>query len=166
MKVRYQILVYLGNAVFSKSVKYLDIKENKLVCLKIIENNKDYFDQSLDEIKVLNFINSNGDPDEKHFLKLYDFFYFKEHLFIVTELLKDNLYDFYAHSSKNKMENYFTLPKIQKITNQILIYLDYIHSLHLIHCDLKQENILMNSIHNSEIKIIDFGSAGFNSFII
>ena len=99
-------------------------------------------------------------------MKLYDFFYFKEHLFIVTELLKDNLYDFYAHSSKNKMENYFTLPKIQKITNQILIYLDYIHSLHLIHCDLKQENILMNSIHNSEIKIIDFGSAGFNSFII
>ena len=163
---RYQILAYLGNAVFSKAVKCLDIKENKLVCLKIIENNKDYFDQSLDEIKVLNFINSNGDPDEKHFLKLYDFFYFKEHLFIVTELLKDNLYDFYAHSSKNKMENYFTLPKIQKITNQILIYLDYIHSLHLIHCDLKQENILMNSIHNSEIKIIDFGSAGFNSFII
>ena len=158
---RYQILAYLGNAVFSKAVKCLDIKENKLVCLKIIENNKDYFDQSLDEIKVLNFINSNGDPDEKHFLKLYDFFYFKEHLFIVTELLKDNLYDLYAYLSKNKMENYFTLPKIQKITKQILTCLDYIHSLHLIHCDLKPENILMKSIHNAQIKIIDFGSAGF-----
>ena len=44
MKVRYQILVYLGNAVFSKSVKYLDIKENKLVYFKINRKNKDYFD--------------------------------------------------------------------------------------------------------------------------
>ena len=59
------------------------------------------------------------------------------------------------------MDNYFTLPKIQTITKQILICLDYIHSLHLIHCDLKPENILMKSIHNAQIKIIDFGSAGF-----
>ena len=44
MKVRYQILVYLDNAVFSKAVKYLDIKENKLVYFKINRKNKDYFD--------------------------------------------------------------------------------------------------------------------------
>ena len=88
---RYQILGYLGNAAFSKAVKFLDIKDNVLVCLKIIENNKYYFDQSLDEIKVLNYVNSNGDPDELNFLKAIDFFYYKEHLIIVTELLKDNL---------------------------------------------------------------------------
>lgn len=63
--------------------------------MKIIENNKDYYDQSIDEIKLLKYINFNGDPDEKNILRLYDYFYHKEHLFIVTELLKDNLYEFY-----------------------------------------------------------------------
>ena len=62
--------------------------------MKIIENNKDYYDQSIDEIKLLNYINYNGDVQEKNVLKLYDYFYHKEHLFIVTELLKDNLYEY------------------------------------------------------------------------
>lgn len=158
---RYQILAYLGNAAFSKAAKCLDVKENKLVCLKIIENHKDYFDQSLDEIKVLRFINANGDSEEKHFLKLYDYFYYKEHLFIVTELLKDNLYEFYDYLTKNKIENYFTLPRLQLITKQILECLDYIHSLHLIHCDLKPENILIKSISDTIVKVIDFGSSSF-----
>ena len=48
--------------------------------MKIIENNKDYFDQSVDEIKLLRYINANCDDlDGKHLLRLIDFFYHKEH---------------------------------------------------------------------------------------
>ena len=47
---------------------------------------KDYFDQSLDEIKLLAYLGSRGDPDENHVLRMIDFFYYKEHLFIVTEV--------------------------------------------------------------------------------
>ena len=158
---RYQILGYLGNAAFSKAVKCLDTKDNVLVCLKIIENHKNYFDQSLDEIKVLNFVNSNGNPDELNFLKAIDFFYYKEHLIIVTELLNDNLYDFYDYLLKNKIDDYFTLSRIQAIAKQVLISLKYIHSLHLIHCDLKPENILLKKISSAEVKVIDFGSSNF-----
>ena len=158
---RYQILGYLGNAAFSKAVKCLDTKTNTLVCLKIIENNKNYFDQSLDEIKVLNFVNANGEPDELNFLKSIDFFYYKEHLIIVTELLNDNLYDFYDYLLKNKIEEYFSMPRIQTIAKQVLTSLKYIHSLHLIHCDLKPENILLKCISKAEVKIIDFGSSNF-----
>ena len=158
---RYQILGYLGNAAFSKAVKCLDTKTNTLVCLKIIENNKNYFDQSLDEIKVLNFVNANGEPDELNFLKSIDFFYYKEHLIIVTELLNDNLYDFYDYLLKNKIEEYFSMPRIQAIAKQVLTSLKYIHSLHLIHCDLKPENILLKCISKAEVKIIDFGSSNF-----
>ena len=158
---RYQILGYLGNAAFSKAVKCLDTKDNVLVCLKIIENNKNYFDQSLDEIKVLNFVNNNGDPDELNFLKAIDFFYYKEHLIIVTELLNDNLYDFYDYLLKNKIDDYFTLARIQAIAKQVLISLKYLHSLHLIHCDLKPENILLKCISKAEVKVIDFGSSNF-----
>ena len=131
------------------------------MCLKIIENNKDYVDQSIDEIKLLKYINANGDPDEKNVLKLYDYFYFKEHLFLVTEILKDNLYEFYKFINENNYENYFNLKNLKSISKQILIALDYIHGLKLIHCDLKPENILIKSIKNTEVKVIDFGSSCF-----
>lgn len=129
--------------------------------MKVIENNKDYFDQSIDEIKILNYINFNGDCDSVNVLKMNDYFYHKEHLFIVTELLKENLYEYSKFNRENEKERYFTIGRLQTITKQILIALDYIHSLHLIHCDLKPENILIKSYSNSLIKVIDFGSSCF-----
>ncbi|KAL4470446.1 hypothetical protein ABPG74_012057 [Tetrahymena malaccensis] len=158
---RYQIMEYLGSAAFSKAIQCQDKQTGQMLCMKIIENNKDYFDQSIDEIKLLKYINYNGDVDEKNVLKVYDYFYHKEHLFIVTELLKDNLYEFYRFNRENETQPYFTLGRLQKITQQILIGLDYIHSLRLIHCDLKPENILMKSYSKCQVKIIDFGSSCF-----
>ena len=91
---RYQILQYVGSAAFSKAVHAMDLTNGKMVCMKIIENNKDYYDQSVDEIKLLKYINYNGKVHDKNILELYDFFYHKEHLFIITELLKANLYEY------------------------------------------------------------------------
>lgn len=42
---RYQILEYLGSAAFSRAVQCVDLKNGQLVCVKIIRNNKDFFDQ-------------------------------------------------------------------------------------------------------------------------
>jgi len=53
---RYQVVEYLGSAAFSKAIQCYDIHTEQMVCMKIIENNKDYFDQSIDEIKLLRFI--------------------------------------------------------------------------------------------------------------
>lgn len=68
---------------------------------------------------------------------MLDFFYYKEHLFIVSELLRENLYDFGKYMRENSAEPYFTMPRLKKISKQILEALKYIHSLRLIHCDLK-----------------------------
>eukprot|EP00418_Pyrodinium_bahamense_P077087 CAMPEP_0179072092 /NCGR_PEP_ID=MMETSP0796-20121207/31875_1 /TAXON_ID=73915 /ORGANISM="Pyrodinium bahamense, Strain pbaha01" /LENGTH=691 /DNA_ID=CAMNT_0020769239 /DNA_START=83 /DNA_END=2158 /DNA_ORIENTATION=- len=158
---RYQILEYLGSAAFSRAVQCLDLETNKMVCMKIIKNDKDFFDQSLDEIKLLKFINVNGNVDEHGVLRLYDYFYHKEHLIIVTELLRDNLYEFSKFNRETGDEPYFTLGRIQKITKQVLTALEYVHSLRLIHCDLKPENILIKSYSRCEVKVIDFGSSCF-----
>ena len=158
---RYQYERELGDAAFSTAVQCFDIKEKRLVCIKIIKNNKDYFDQSIDEIKLLRYINANGDPDKKYFLRVYDYFYYKEHLMIVSELLKDNLYDFYKYLTDNNNTEYFSVERIQKLTKQILICLEFIHDLKIIHCDLKPENILMKSITDATCKVIDFGSSCF-----
>jgi serine/threonine protein kinase len=133
-----------------------------MVCMKIIENNKDYFDQSIDEIKLLRFISANCENlDTKNLLKVIDYFYHKEHLFIVTELLRDNLYEYSKYSREVEKKHYFNVPRLQKITKQILNALNFIHELNLIHCDLKPENILIKSYSKSEIKVIDFGSSCF-----
>ena len=85
--------------------------------MKIIENNKDYFDQSIDEIKLLRYINANCENlDDKNLLRLIDYFYHKEHLFIVTELLKDNLYEYAKFSREIEKKPYFTVPRLQIIT--------------------------------------------------
>ena len=141
----------------------IDLKHNAYVCVKIVRNSKDFFDQSLDEIKLLHYINCNGDPDENHVVQLYDFFYFKEHVFLVCELLRDNLYEFGKYNREHEAEPYFTLPRLQKITRQILEALVYVHGLNLLHCDLKPENVLIKSYSRCEIKVIDFGSSCFTT---
>eukprot|EP00931_Biecheleriopsis_adriatica_P114703 TRINITY_DN90617_c0_g1_i1.p1 TRINITY_DN90617_c0_g1~~TRINITY_DN90617_c0_g1_i1.p1 ORF type:complete len:833 (+),score=207.59 TRINITY_DN90617_c0_g1_i1:78-2576(+) len=159
---RYQVLEYLGSAAFSRAVQCLDLQTNRMVCMKIIKNNKDFLDQSLDEIKLLRLINANTDDiDAKHCLALIDYFYHKEHLIIVTELLRDNLYEFSKFNREAGEDPYFTLGRLQRISKQVLTALEYIHRLWLIHADLKPENILIRSYSRCEVKVIDFGSSCF-----
>lgn len=133
------------------------------VCLKIIHNTKDFFDQSLDEIRLLRLINDHKDPDEAHVLRLIDAFYYKEHCMLVTELLSDNLYEYSQHNRHEEDGAYFTLPRLQLISRQIMEALAYVHSLNLIHADLKPENILFVSHKRCIVKVVDFGSSSFLS---
>ena len=54
--LRRQVKEYVGSAAFSKAVQCLDLHSGEMVCVKIIKNNKDFFDQSLDEIKLLRYL--------------------------------------------------------------------------------------------------------------
>lgn len=160
---RYYVTEYLGSAAFSKVVQAQDLQTGIDVCLKIIKNDKDFFDQSLDEIKLLKLVNKHDPADEHHILRLYDYFYCQEHLFIVCELLRANLYEFQKFNQESGGEAYFTLSRLQTITRQCLEALTYLHDLGIIHCDLKPENILIKSYRKCEIKIIDLGSSCFQT---
>ncbi|EPY20330.1 protein kinase [Strigomonas culicis] len=156
---RYRIEEFIDSATFSRTASCFDEKNEENVCIKIIRNAKDYFDQSLDELKLLQEINRAGSPDENSILRLIDYFYYKEHMFIVTELLADNLYQFSKFNSEQEADFYFTLPRLQSIAKQILTALKLVHSLRIIHCDLKPENILFKSYRRCLVKVIDFGSS-------
>lgn len=44
---------------------------------QVIRNNKDFFDQSLGEIKLLRYLNALDPHDSEHILRMRDFFYFR-----------------------------------------------------------------------------------------
>ncbi|WOL07264.1 hypothetical protein Cni_G16004 [Canna indica] len=56
---------YLSSAAFSEVVQAHDLHTRMDVCLKIIKNDKDFFDQSLDEIELLKYVNKH-DPSDEH----------------------------------------------------------------------------------------------------
>ena len=146
----------LGSGSFSHAVQCKEAASGKSVCIKIVRNNKDFVDQSLGEIKILQYLNQLDGGDEHHILRLEDYFYYKEHLFLVTELLRDNLYVLYRY-----VESYFTLPRIRSIARQTLRALAFLHRHSVYHCDLKPENILLSSFSRCQVKVIDFGSSCF-----
>ncbi len=169
---RYKIVDFFGSGQFSRAIQCLDLWTDAMVCVKVIKKSKDYVDQSLDEIKILRLLNANGDPDQNSVLKLLDFFYFKEQLIIVTEMLRDNLYEFSRHDREltinlnpyvEEEPQYFSIGHVQRIAHQLLKALSFIHSVDLVHSDLKPENILIKSYSNVEVKVIDFGSSCFTT---
>lgn len=167
---RYEMMEVLGQAAFSTALQCVDLtaeededgnERSQWVCLKVIKNSKDFFDQSLDEIKLLQYINSKGNPHEHNVLQMIDYFYCKEHLFIVSELLRENLYEFQKYIRESGGVEYFTPNRLKRIMKQILEALVYIQSLNLLHCDIKPENIVIKSYSRCDVKLIDFGSSCF-----
>jgi serine/threonine protein kinase len=78
-------------------------------------------------------------------------------------VVRENLYEFGRYVKESGLEPYYTIPRLKKIIKQVLEALQFIHSLDLIHCDIKPENIVIKSYSRCEVKLIDFGSSCFTS---
>ena len=166
---QYLVQNELGSAAFSTAYRCIDLHSGQIdedgeeyheeVCLKVIKNTKDFLDQSLDEIKVLELLRRTGQCEQNCIVEMKTFFYHREHLVIVTELLRQNLYEFGKFIMENDEPPYFTRQRLCYITRQSLIALDFIHKLGLIHSDIKPENILLGSYSRAKVKVIDFGSS-------
>jgi serine/threonine protein kinase len=163
---QYLVEGVLGSAAFSTAYKCIDLNSDEdstgvqeEVCLKVIKNTKDFFDQSLDEIKILELLRQTGKCHENYIIEMKTFFYHREHLIIVTELLRQNLFEFGKFIIDSGEEPYFTIDRMSYITRQCLIALKFVHSIGLVHSDVKPENILLSSYSRAQIKLIDFGSS-------
>ena len=129
----------------------------------MIKNTKDFFDQSLDEIKILELLRQTNKCHENNILEMKAFFYHKEHLIIVTELLRQNLFEFGKYIMENDEPRYFTRQRLCYIARQCLVSLSFVHKLDLVHSDIKPENILLASYSRAKVKVIDFGSSCYLS---
>ncbi|KAJ5725054.1 uncharacterized protein N7483_006411 [Penicillium malachiteum] len=183
---RYSIIKLLGQGTFGKVVEAYDKQRKARCAVKIIRSIQKYRDASRIELRVLSTLASNDKSNRNKCIHLRDCFDFRNHICIVTDLLGQSVFDFL------KGNGFVPFPssQIQHFARQLFTSVAFLHDLNLIHTDLKPENILLvssayqtftynrtipSSSHanprnarqrrvllDSEIRLIDFGSATFD----
>uniref|UniRef100_A0A7S2NG04 Protein kinase domain-containing protein n=1 Tax=Haptolina brevifila TaxID=156173 RepID=A0A7S2NG04_9EUKA len=162
---RYVVIQYLGSGTFCHTVQCEDLKAraggaHRFVCVKVSKNTKDILDQNLWEVKLLKLLARRVNAEQRNQLPtLLNVFYYRETLFIVYELLRDNLYHIYKYIEECHLPKYFTVERLREVSRQCLKTLEVLHEHEVIHCDLKPENILIQSLTACQVKVIDYGNA-------
>lgn len=172
---RYEITRTLGQGTFGKVVACRDRIRGKKVAVKVIKNVEKYRVAAKIEIRVLRHIRDVSDSGAELCVKLLDWFDYYGHICLTFDLLGLSVFDFL------KDNGYYPYPleQVRKIAYQLIKSVKYLHSTRLTHTDLKPENVLfVNSeydvryctdkrreyrvVKNSDIILIDFGSATFD----
>jgi len=154
---RYEVLGPLGKGSFGQVVRAFDFKHNNHTALKIIRNKKRFHHQALVEVKILEHLRERNVESTSNVVHMQDYFYFRNHLCIIFELLSINLYEFIKNNSFQGV----SLGLIRRFAIQLLAVLRFLRKERIIHCDLKPENVLLKNPTKSGIKVIDFGSSCF-----
>jgi serine/threonine-protein kinase SRPK3 len=155
---RYRIIKKLGWGHFSTVWFAKDEKLNKFVALKIVKSASHYTETAMDEIKLLeNVMNADpDDPNRKFIVEFSGWFKHKGpngiHVCMAFEVLGSNLLTLirqYRHRG-------IPLSIVKRIVKQILLGLEYLHDkCHIIHTDLKPENVLIINRYNEKGENID-----------
>ncbi|CAB4253060.1 similar to Saccharomyces cerevisiae YLL019C KNS1 Nonessential putative protein kinase of unknown cellular role [Maudiozyma barnettii] len=179
----------LGQGTFGKVLKCYDQQDQKFVAVKIIRAIDRYREAAKTELRVLNTIAQQDITGSFQCLLLLDYFDYKNHICLITNLHGKSIYDFMCANGIGR----FPGSHIQAIARQLIRSICFLHELNIIHTDIKPENILLCDDQNyaqyqlpdkilsglskrrktasnnglrkilqtPEIKIIDFGSAVF-----
>jgi len=172
---RFKILATLGEGTFGKVVKVKELNSDKILALKIIKNVDKYREAAKLEVNVLEKIQEK-DPMGRHLCgKMIGWFNYYGHMCLIFELLGLSVFDFLKENNYHP----YTLDQVRHITYQLCYSVKFLHECKLTHTDLKPENILFVSsdwevcynpkkrrdirrVKNTEVRLIDFGSATFD----
>lgn len=143
----------LGRGRFSVVKGALHLKERSKYAVKVVENKSLGDEENLEaletEIAILRKL------DHPHIVALKEVVVTRLDTFIVMELLSGGeLFNRIVEQGR------FNEKSAAALFAQILLSMEYLHSLNIVHRDVKPENILYVKEGSSEIKLIDFGYAG------
>lgn len=144
-----------GKGVFSNVVKAKDQHGSALVAIKVMRCNDMMRKAAEKEVEVLERLNSMDRGNKRHVIRLIRNFFYRGHLCLVFECMWDNLRMALKKYTKDKG---MSLQAVRAYTKQLLIALRHVHRCHVIHADIKPDNILISAGHNI-VKICDLGSA-------
>jgi len=102
-----------------------------------------------DEITLLMLLN------HPKIIKLKEFFETRDKLYIVQEYCAGgNLSDMIRRERK---EGGLSETRVKNIFIQLLQAVNYLHSMNIVHRDIKSENILLKERYTDEVRLLDFG---------
>ena len=162
----YTLFKYIGKGAYGRV--YLTIKKNSsdLFATKMIDlqneklkNMNKYLDN---EIKIMELLN------HPNIIKLYETIRSKNCLYLIMEFCNGgNLLDL-LKKYKKKYREPFSIKIIQYFMRQIIKGIEYIHSLSIIHRDIKLSNILIkfpNIIRKNKSEFIDINDLDESDFL-
>lgn len=176
---RYTILKLLGQGTYAKVLQAWDNRQNEYCAVKIIKGIPKYREASKIELRVFTLLNRQDPTNQYKCVQMRGCFDYRNHVCIVTDLHDMSIYDFLKSNSFMPFPGY----QVVSFARQLLKSIAYVHSLGLVHTDLKPENMLLKSssssqgkhkrprsrtyetrreLVNTEITLIDFGSSVFN----
>jgi len=147
---RYHFANIIGTGAFSTVYRARDDATNLEVSIKVVTSGHDTFFSGMKEVQLLQSMES------VHIVTFVRSFISREHLFIVTELLGQNLRQHYEPLSDEDRIAYYSEAMLKHLCRDVLLGVSFIHQNGIIHCDIKPDNICMI---NGRFKIIDMGSA-------
>ena len=155
----YQIIQRLGCGNFGQVYEVIlmnpEFGDPRAYAMKVSKSTPLALNQFHYEEQVLTYLKSQF-PQESldHACLLESSFRFRNHEIIILPKFGPSLLDSLEFNGYHGLE----LKLVQKVLIDILGPLDTLSRLHLIHCDVKPENILLDSHDSQNLRLIDFGS--------
>ena len=133
------------------------------VCLKVVRSQPESVLGSVDEVRVLKLLRAADPLGARAVQRLVDFFFFKEHLVIVTTYAGESLRAFYRTSGDERRHAFFLRDGgLASLTVQLADALSLLHQHDIAHADVKPENVCVAVAGASPLfTLIDFGSTVF-----
>lgn len=168
----YKLGSICGVGTFGKVLEADDKHYNRKVAIKIVRRVKRYSESARIEAEILRNVNKKPGRGQTLCVNLYDQFNYGDHCCLVFEKLGMSIYEVL----KSNQYQGFPINTVRAFARQLLDAVDFLHSMHLIHTDLKTENVLLVDSEdmyedtgnkgfrvdwprNTKIKVIDFGGA-------
>ncbi|WCJ24560.1 Protein kinase superfamily protein [Euphorbia peplus] len=159
---RYEIVAAHGKGVFSTVVRAKDLKagsgEPEEVAIKIIRNNETMHKAGQSEVQILNKLAAEDPENKRHCVRFLSSFKYRNHLCLVFESLHMNLREILKKFGRNIG---LKLTAVRAYAKQLFIALKHLKNCHVLHCDIKPDNMLVNEAKNV-LKLCDFGNAMFS----
>lgn len=139
----YEIIEEIGEGAFGKVYLANHVLLNMPVVLKCGE---------IEDPNLIREIYYHKQLKHRNIVKLYEVIKTETHLWLVMEYCQGNELYYYIYEKKR-----ISVKECKQIFWQIINAIKYVHSLNLVHRDLKLENILFADKKQSLIKLTDFG---------
>lgn len=148
----WEVVGELGDGAFGKVYKAQNKETGVLAAAKVIETkSEEELEDYMVEIDIL------ASCDHHYIVKLLDAFYYEHKLWIMIEFCPGGAVD----ATMLELDRGLTEKQIQVVCKQMLEALVYLHSMKIIHRDVKAGNVLL--MLDGGIKLADFGVSAKNT---